>query len=526
MRASARLSLAPISDADMAIYQRVLPDRSLLLDALEMIPWDQIEEQLQTYYSPSSEGQPEYSPVRLLKLEFLCHLYHMGRERAIERARCDLHWKYFLGLPISASLPDHSTLCRFRKRLGVEGFSEVFDWLVGVAREEGLISDRLRLKDATHIYADIAVPTSLGLFAQLRQRMLSKIAQFDPAAAESFDVDVQRMRQRCDGGSPEDRLAARVEMVQDLLSWIGQQEQPPSTSDQDTAKQKHWQAMQAIGEVAEKILFDLANPQAGDKTLSVVDPEARRGKHGEFYDGYLLDVMMDAESELVTAVEVLPANGDEAADAVWLVESEEQAQGNDIEQLSIDGIGFNGEVLHNLTDAAGLNMEVFTPPREFNTSEGFDSSQFELVEQGMRVKCPAGEVSGRAGRKADKPNTRYYVFSHRKCAGCPLLSDCHPNFNPSGRSGRRVSKNDYEAQYAKARQVSQTEAYAEVRRKHPAIERKLNEFVRHQGTRRTKHRGRARVKIEQLMTALSINIKRMVKLLQGHYAPRAQRGLN
>ena len=514
MRASARFSIGPISEEDMAIYKRVLPAQSLLLDTLNLIPWAQVEEKLQKYYSTSNEGQPEYSPLRLLKLEFLCHLYHIGRQKALERARCDLHWKFFLDLPIRADLPDHSTLCVFRKRLGVEGFKEVFDWIISVAREKGLISDRLRLKDATHIYADIAVPTSLGLFAQLRGRMLAAIQRFDAGAAESFEIDVERMRQLCDVGPPEDRLAARVEMVKDLLFWIRSQKPPEGPSNLTASQHKHWQAMQTVGDLADKILFDQANPDAGDRTRSVVDPDARCGMHGKYYDGYLVDVMMDAESELVTSVDVLPANGKEAANAVLMVKAEEEAQGNDIEQLSIDGIGFNGEVLQELTDEAGLNMEVFTPPRDFTTSKGFDSSEFTLIDEGERVKCPAGEVSGKAGRKADKPNTKFYEFSHNKCAGCTLRQSCHPNFKPEGRSGRRVSKNDYELQYTKAREVSQTEAYAEVRRKHPAIERKLNELVRHRGTRRTKHRGRTRVKMEQLMTAVSTNIKRMVRLRQ------------
>lgn len=77
----------------------------------------------------------------------------------------------------------------------------------------------------------------------------------------------------------------------------------------------------------------------------MVDPDARCGKHGEYYDGYLLDVMMDADSELITAIDVLPANGEEAANAIALVKHEQQTHGNNIERLSIDGIGFNGAVL-------------------------------------------------------------------------------------------------------------------------------------------------------------------------------------
>ncbi len=68
------------------------------------------------------------------------------------------------------------------------------------------------------------------------------------------------------------------------------------------------------------------------------DLEARRNKHGEYYDGYLLDLSLDADSELICGIDVLPANSDEAANAKKLIESEEAAHGNDIESLSIDAI--------------------------------------------------------------------------------------------------------------------------------------------------------------------------------------------
>lgn len=520
MRASARLSVREISISDMYIYDRVLPKESLLLDCRELIDWDQFNAKLLAYYSDSGEGQPPYPPGILLKIEFLGYLYGMGRRALVERATCDLHWKFFLGLPIDAALPDHSTLSHFRSRLGAEGFKEIFDALILQARGHGLISDRLRLKDATHIYADIAVPTALGLFAQLRQRMLAAVKAFDPCAAESFELALRLMRERSEGDDDTTRLQARVELVQDIVAWITEQNQP---GDPTTAKA--WQKLQEVRRLAEKILSDLGQPEAGDKTVSVVDPDARRGKHGEYYDGYLLDIMMDAESELITSLEVMPANGDEARDAIDLIKAEEQAHGNDIQQLSVDGIGFNGEVLRRLTDGDGLDVEVFTPPRVFTTAEGFDASQFEPIDNGERVRCPAGEVSGKAGRKADKPNSLFYTFTHRKCASCSLLKACCPNFNLHGQIGRRVSKNEYEAEYTAARKVAQTEKYAAVRRRHPAIERKLNEIVRHHRSRRAIYRGRGRVKIQQLMTSFAINIKRIVKLLRIQYGPDAQFGL-
>jgi hypothetical protein len=40
-------------------------------------------------------------------------------------------------------------------------------------------------------------------------------------------------------------------------------------------------------------LADREDPKAGDKVISVHDPDARCGNHHGFYDGYLADVTMD-----------------------------------------------------------------------------------------------------------------------------------------------------------------------------------------------------------------------------------------
>ena len=122
--------------------------------------------------------------------------------------------------------------------------------------------------------------------------------------------------------------------------------------------------------------------------------EARRGKHGEFYDGYLVNVMMDADSELITAIAVLPANGDEAVQAQALLGSEEKAHNLDIENLSTDAIAYNGPVLHALSyDPAGPQVIVWTPPKERPPPypELFHPSYFQLNQAGDEVTCLQGE---------------------------------------------------------------------------------------------------------------------------------------
>jgi len=146
--------------------------------------------------------------------------------------------------------------------------------------------------------------------------------------------------------------------------------------------------------LARKILLDRDQPDAARKTLSVNDPEARRGKHGEFYDGYLTDILMDADSGIITQIKVLEAGGDEARDAVDLVRAEQAAHGNQIEGLSIDGAGFNGQMLRELEGAAA----------EDTATEAGIRTSASACEERRVCGCPTRASGSRAQtERTDEP---------------------------------------------------------------------------------------------------------------------------
>jgi hypothetical protein len=258
-------------------------------------------------------------------------------------------------------------------------------------------------------------------------------------------------------------------------------------------------------------LADQENPEEGHRTLSTVDPDVRRGKHGDWYDGYVVDVLVDADSELFIEINVLPAGGDEAADAVQLVRQEEEAHGNDIAALSMDGAGFNGPMLRELEDPEGLAVDVYVPPKQEKSSAVFTPDDFVEDLERRHVKCPADKTS-RYRQRDSRSRGWMHRFKRTTCEGCPLLSLCmtHP---PRGPFGRTVTKSDYEAEYRRARQKATTPEYQEVRTEHPKVERKLGEMLNRHGGRRARYRGIDKVLIQELMAGFATNVKRMVRSL-------------
>jgi hypothetical protein len=221
---------------------------------------------------------------------------------------------------------------------------------------------------------------------------------------------------------------------------------------------------------------------------------------------------MDADSELICALDVLPANGDEGANAPPLIMSEERAHGNDIASLSLDRIGCRGDRLATLSeDANGPQLTVYVPPLDWlpPAPELFQPAAFLLNEARDEVRGPGGATT-RTRKRAERGQGWRFAFSIPQCRAGPVRTQ---GVKPDAQRGRPVIKSDYEAQYQRARQRAQTAAYHAVRREHPRIERKLAELVRWHAGRRGRYRGRLKVKIQYVLTALVVNCNRRVKLL-------------
>ena len=495
-------------DSDRQFYNRLLPPQHPLLDALECIQWDSFIPLLEAHYC-ADRGQPAIPPLLFLKFEFLRYLHRSSDREVIARAETDVIYRWFLQIPVRCRLPDPSSLVRFRGRLGEEGHQKIFDHLVGLARQVGLVRDRLRLKDASHMIAKIAIPSTLKLLAQLREKMLEQVTKIDPQMAQGFEIELKRIRCETAKSQGDKRLETRVELLREILQFLSQQNAPDQA-----AADPAWQELQAVCDLARKVLDDKTNPAASDKIVSLVDTDARRSKHGEWYEGYSIDISMDADSQLITAVDVLPAGGDEAKSAVKLVSSEQQTHGNQIENFSIDGAGFNGPMLRELENPEGLNVTVYTPTRASSAEETIPVSAFEQSADGKCVTCPEGQRSSTRQRDNSRHRT-FFQFRRATCAGCPLQPKCKPELGDGKYGGRGVTKNDYEFEHERARTRTKTEAYAAVRREHPAIERKINEVMNQQGARHAKYWGRMKTKTQAFMTCFTVNVKRMTTLQVG-----------
>jgi transposase len=501
------------TDIDRMVFAKLIPADHYLRRLKAAIDFEPLRALVADCYA-TGMGAPAEDPVRVLKLSLLQFQYDLSDSQVLRQAQVNVAFRFFLDVSLESGLPVPSLLSQFRTRLGEERFERVFNEILRQARAQGLVKDRLRLKDATHLIANIAIPSTLRLVAQTREHLLTAAESFAATEVAAHRAQVAVVRAATADLSEEQRLLARVTHLRELVAW-GEQWQRRLREAADHAppgvNEEQAEAFAAALELAHKVLND-REPEAKDKVRSLVDQDVRTGKHGDYYDGYLLDVSMDADSELLCAMDVLPANADEAANARQLIAREEQAHGNDIASLSIDRIGYRGDVLAALSDTAdGPHVTVYVPPIDWGSPapELFQPEVFTLNEAGDEVCCPGGATS-RTRKRTRQGHGWRFRFRASQCRACPLRAQC---LSPQTTGGRSVTKSDYAAQYHAAQQRAQTAEYHAVRREHPRIERKLADLIRWHHGRRVRYRGRLRVKIQYLLTAVVVNCKRIVKLL-------------
>ena len=103
----------------------------------------------------ADNGRPAYHPVIMFKILFLQTLYNVSDEKIIELVDTNILFRYFVGLSLEDDIPDRTLLGKFRARLGEDKFNQIFNQIIRLASQVGLVDNRLRLIDCSAIKAKV-----------------------------------------------------------------------------------------------------------------------------------------------------------------------------------------------------------------------------------------------------------------------------------------------------------------------------------------------------------------------------------
>ena len=103
-------------------------------------------------------GRPSIPPGVYFRMLFIGYFEGIDSQRGIAwRCKDSLSVRAFLGIPISESTPDHSTMTLNRQRLPFKVFEKVFVFVLSIADDKGLLTGKTAAVDSTMLEANAAM---------------------------------------------------------------------------------------------------------------------------------------------------------------------------------------------------------------------------------------------------------------------------------------------------------------------------------------------------------------------------------
>jgi Transposase domain (DUF772)/Transposase DDE domain len=390
-------------------------------------------------FAPPGVGRPSIPATvmaAVLTLQALCD--YSDRETA-EAVRFDVRWKVAIGASLDDPGFDPSSLVYWRNRIAKSGRPyRVTGAVKTVIGQTGILAGRRRRAVDSTILADAVatqdtvtqlvaairrvareVPGAAGRIARVctghdySKPGKPKIDWDDPAAKDALVSalvnDANALVSALAGRDLEERAASAVAL---LALVAGQDVEPAEGSD---GRDGRWR-------IARKV--------AGDRVISVPDPEARHTRKSPEArrDGYRAHVAADPDTGIITDEKLTKASGQENSDpavAEEFVAGEGRGGGDGTLAWYGDSAYGTGD-LRQAIGQAGHQAVIKPPPLQSAVPGGFTVDDFTVDERAGTVTCPAGTT---------RPITpgRNAVFG-AACGACPLRQRC-----TTSKTGRTLS---------------------------------------------------------------------------------------
>jgi len=244
---------------------------------------------------------------------------------------------------------------------------------------------------------------------------------------------------------------------------------------------------------------------AKDRIISVTDTEARHGRkssHNRF-NGHKAAIAVDTQSQLITAVDILPGNSHDHAGALDLVQETEDNTGGTVSLTIGDCAYGDGGTREEFQDAG---RELLAKAPRVRQHEGkFSKDDFRIYADAKSVTCPNG-VCTSTWRKGVQTGSgahyRDFVFPKNKCRACPLAAQCvkHP-----GKDHRVFRMHPQEDLLRQARRQQRTKTFLRTYKLRQTVENRIARLAQ-LGMRQARYIGRAKTLFQLYMTALVANL--------------------
>lgn len=515
------------------------PDHLLvqLADHLTVAP---LETACAHFHHAAGPGTPPTHPVpRLVRALLVKYLYTWSLRDLEWHIRFNLVVKWFVGYPIFAEGPDHSTLERFELWVCFKQHRASFDEVL--RQIDADFPDERQQSQVGDTYALRANAAKESLGALLRhtcKRLLATLHKTDATREATvhaildqvalFGAKDERSEFHLTPTERAARLQTTVRAALDCARLVRVQlETPmPLTTEQRTPLLEWLSYLDKI--IADEVVLvpteNPTTPQVTERPAdhkgayrlgSATDPEATYRVHGDNGDktdfGY--NVQVAVTENFVREVQVATGAQPDAVAIPDVLRAEAEHHACVPEKFIYDTAAGHGKTRAVVAAATAGHTQLVAPLPPTHTPTGkFTPDRFQLSDEGTTLMCPNEQTTTLAYRSGSGDG-RLFRFLGLQCRGCPVWGLCRTQQPGSGRL-RQVFISDYRREVETAQRYNATDAFQLDMKQRPRVERIIAALVRYNGARTARRRGTFKCDFQAKMNAVAYNLKKWMHLLK------------
>jgi len=429
-----------------------------------------------------TEGQQSIDPIVFYKILLVGYLNNINSDRALLRYCADsLSIRLFLGYDLEEQLPYHSTISRTRQLYGEDVFLKLFQQVLKLCIDKGMVRGKRQCVDSAFVKANASMDSLV------EKEIIEDASAFVSELEENSEYKVTTERNK---------------IVQRHHTWKQEayKDMPGNNKSDRTDEDGH--------QIRPKFLSNHTHysPTDPDAKISVKPGKARQLN----YAGQL---SVDDAHHVITGACASTAGSKDSAILHEIVnQTINNLEQNNIalEELIADTGYSSGEALQYLEDK---NIDAWIPnfgqykPERAGFIYNKEKNQYECIkEKGNRA------VLTFKGTKTDSKGYQKHIYrsSETQCAKCPLRQQCCGAVTKFKKIDDSIHKPLYDKMHQK---LTENKDYHRklIKRRSATVEPVLGTLINFMNMRRLNSRGMAIANKHVLMSALTYNLKKLLK---------------
>lgn len=504
------------------IFHLMVPANHPLVKLWQIIDWAGINRLCAPVYKNSQVGQRAWAPAQMFGLLLLLFIQPISSECGLVRLVAIVPvYRWFCGFGLFSSLPDHSTLYTFRRKMGRERFEAILTWVVLRCQEAGLIANELIHFDMMGVAASarawtpyervVLLTWGLSRYWELVEKGESPVAPL-PEAMRQLAAEVALEVVGNKRLSAEPATTRRV--LRSLERWTVRQRESDGRALWEGALEEavssllQAEGMEASGCPQESSARHRWLTKTGQRLKALLphargdlDARVRRMNAVKLLCGYWLGFLVDDLHGVITAVRLVPLNVTQETQMIPAVTSHRQRVGAYPQAVAADSAQ-DYDAVHLALDKHQIQGHIAS--RNHKTRGGGLSSDYFAWDENGRLLCPQGHIMQPGKRRKD--GLQPFSAKAADCALCPQKTEClTKGQQPNGPRLIHLKPAAHQ-RWLQNRAHTRTEAYKEAQKKRFASERWFGLAERLYGADKMPYRSIAMNQIAGLMTGIAMDL--------------------